>query len=205
MSFFHVLVWRQTGGSLLPCAQSIVLGGILWGNLTPWALPWRYGLFPRLHCQVLPPSPGSADRQPRASCHHLGCVLHCQRLAPGGGGAAEDPEQEKPQDRQTWSIFPRHSVRWEGEPEEGTGYKMRMNLKMKPGTPAGSAAAPGYTPRPLGVTCPRPSALGESSPRGSPVHLPHLTSQQPASQGGPHCSPAGLCSTTTPKPLQECR
>lgn len=46
---------------------------------------------------------------------------------------------------------------------EGTKCKMRMNFKIKPETPAGSAAASGCTPRPLGVTCSPSSALRETS------------------------------------------
>ena len=46
---------------------------------------------------------------------------------------------------------------------EGTKCKMRMNFKIKPETPAGSAAASGCTPRPLRVTCSPSSALRETS------------------------------------------
>ena len=46
---------------------------------------------------------------------------------------------------------------------EGTECKMRMNFKIKPETPAGSAAASGCTPRPLGVTCSPSSALRETA------------------------------------------
>lgn len=46
---------------------------------------------------------------------------------------------------------------------EGTKCKMRMNFKIKPETPAGSAAASGCTLRPLGVTCSPSSALRETS------------------------------------------
>lgn len=46
---------------------------------------------------------------------------------------------------------------------EGTKCKMRMNFKIKPETPAGSAAASGCSPRPLGVTCSPSSALREAS------------------------------------------
>lgn len=49
---------------------------------------------------------------------------------------------------------------------EGTECKMRMNFKIKPETPAGSAAASGCTPRPLGVTCSSPSALRETLGKG---------------------------------------
>lgn len=48
---------------------------------------------------------------------------------------------------------------------EGTKCKMNMNFKIKPETPAGSAAASGCTPRPLGVTCSPSSALRETSGR----------------------------------------
>lgn len=46
---------------------------------------------------------------------------------------------------------------------EGTKCKMRMHFKIKPETPAGSAAASGYTPRPLGVTRSPSSALRGTS------------------------------------------
>ena len=46
---------------------------------------------------------------------------------------------------------------------EGTKCNMRMNFKIKLETPAGSAAASGCTPRPLGVTCSPSSALRETS------------------------------------------
>lgn len=48
---------------------------------------------------------------------------------------------------------------------EGTKCKMNMNFKIKPETPAGSAAASGCIPRPLGVTCSPFSALRETSGR----------------------------------------
>lgn len=49
---------------------------------------------------------------------------------------------------------------------EGTECNMRMNFKMKPETPAGSAAASGCTPRLLGVMCSPSSALRETSGEG---------------------------------------
>lgn len=55
----------------------------------------------------------------------------------------------------------------DGRPDtEAAECKMRMNFQIKPEAPAGSAAARGCTPRPLGVTCSPSSALRGTSGKG---------------------------------------
>lgn len=101
--------------------------------------------------------PPSAPELPRWSAHP-----QVTRRGPG---------HEKPQDKQiNKSSFPRQRCYSGGnvcdnKPDtEGTECKMCMNFEIKPGTPAGSAAASGCTPHtPLRVTGSPSSALRETS------------------------------------------
>lgn len=79
---------------------------------------------------------------------------------------------------------------------------MRMNFKIKPEAPAGSAAAWGCTPRPLGVTCSPSSALrGASGKGGRAVFSRKVLSLSQKHWQGPRCLAHLLtCSQTSRAP-----
>lgn len=131
-----------------------------------WPCPARQALLPVGHRGFLKRrwdhsprsiSPPSVPELPHRSAHPQGDTVRTGRKSPRintqTGGAASRGS----------AVTQGGNVCTDKPDSEGTECKMRMHWKIKPETPAGSVAAAGCTPRPLGGTCSPSFALRETS------------------------------------------